>query len=358
MIALARLLAACASGGVPDVMAPLPQDAAAALSVCEEQAFPELEITCRVEAAARAAQQGKSELGEAACAGISIQVWQEECHFRVGEEAGRAGRSAEALSHCSRAGSFRPFCLTHLTWQTRVEGPTWSFGEAGTGVAAAVEAQVRQATEGVDDPSFRVQAQAALTARTWFEVYYGRGEANPAAALAVSHRSGGAAARTAFALEALRLGAEVHELGEIWRGDAAVPVGPALPPGRRHGRYHPPMPWPEEGAQTWSATYGGGRRLASDDVELDLVLAGLAALYFDPEIDASQFLPFLTHPAVDARRVAVQMIRVTPSTSLNHQETLGELLGSDDGVTSAIAREGLRLREWTVFTGGPPPPRR
>ena len=64
----------------------------AQLSDCEAIEFAELRTTCQVSSAAHAAAMGDDQGAWDACMTIEEGLWREECHFRAGEELGRAGR--------------------------------------------------------------------------------------------------------------------------------------------------------------------------------------------------------------------------------------------------------------------------
>ena len=44
-------------------------------------------------------------------------TWRDECHFRAGEELGRAGHTIPGLRHCGQAGRFARNCITHTVWR-------------------------------------------------------------------------------------------------------------------------------------------------------------------------------------------------------------------------------------------------
>ena len=263
-------LLACGVGGEDPVGAAL-STSGSGIDDCAS-AFDEIRTTCLVDVAARAAGQGDEELAEAACAEIAEGLWQHECHFRVGEEHGVRGRIDLALDHCGRAGRFAGSCVTHAAWRM---GPVTRVGPGDPGASlelATFTAKVDQALAGAPGVD---EAREALLARAWFHLYFGSGSADPGPALGAPEDQG-PAARTAFALEVVRLGGDV---AEVWAG-GELPVGEALPPQRRVGR-HAPAVIPrgsEDLART--PTFGGGQRYVGGTVEADLCIAEVAAAYF------------------------------------------------------------------------------
>lgn len=300
------LLLAC--GPEPD---PVQQalEAGADLASCEAVQFAELAIPCRVTVAARAGGLGDVALAEAACAGVPEGLWREECHFRAGEELGRAGFTDRSLRFCARAGDFARNCITHAAWGLPADPAllslppeaVWSaMREFGSTVDTALQgAEAGVAAEGRD----------TLLARAWFNLYLGSGQADPAPAR-LAEGEHGPHARTAFALEAVRLLAAAGEADLIagtlaaWRGEAPVPRGEALPPNRRVGRYVSPVVPTLARGLPHAATYGGGFRLVGEDAERDLQIAALEALFFREATPASAFVPWLAHPEERVRVTA------------------------------------------------------
>ena len=359
------LLAACTSpqADPAELLAPVPRDPVEALAACDRQPFPELATTCRVETAARAAGQDLPHVAEQACAAIDDPRWQEECHFRAGEELGRRGAMELALGHCARAGRYGRFCITHTAWHA---APIPGLDPSEPEVVLAREAEWMAAVDSAmqDAPTeLADEARANMRAYYWFSAYLGSGRADPAAARAAGPDSA-PAARGGFALEAVRLLAPrqapvpptiFEDVRAVWEGQREPPAGPTLAPQHRHGRYHPPITTPAEAATPKLPQYGGGQRLVCAEADCDLTIAILEALHFRPETPAEVFAPLVEAPWPEVRWTATRMIRVTPSDSLDHEALLTELAASEDPGVAAQASAGLRSREWTIFTGGPEP---
>jgi hypothetical protein len=212
-----------------------------------------------------------------------------------------------------------------------------------------------------DDPVFVGLARAELASRFAYDAWYGTGSADPTAARAAPEGLG-PAARLGFALEAVRLLAPaerpvpvdlVAQVRAVWAGAVPPPRGAPLAPEHRHGRYHPPIAVPSAADLDRLPMYGGGARLVASDDDDDLVVAILEAMYFRPEIQADPFVGWLDHPSPAVRYTAALCVRVTPSPTLDHEAVLRELAASPDPGLAAHGHDGLRLREWTLFTGQP-----
>jgi hypothetical protein len=353
------LLLACGSSEV-DPLAPLPEEAGEALAACEAQAYPELATTCRVEAAARAAVQGKPDVAEKACAALEgNDRWFEECHFRAGEEFGRQGQLEPALAHCGSAGKYSNFCLTHLAWKIPPLDLDQADAAAVSAAWTAEEARWNEALAGADS-RFATEAKALLDARFWFNLYVGVGKADPAAAKAV----GLPASRQGFATEAVRLLVPkgqpvpddlVDRVRAVWDGTSPPLAGPSVPVEHRHGRYHPPISVAPYSAYARLPLYGGNERIVAPDPADDLVVAVLEGLYFLPDVPADAFVPFLKSESEPVRWTAARLVRVTPSATVDHTALLTEMAASADPGLAAHGKEGLQHKEWTQFTGGPRP---
>ncbi len=283
LLAVLALLIACRTDPAP---------AALNESDCEQQPYPELQVTCRVQQAADAGRSGDSAAADAACARVPAGLWREECHFRAGESLAGRGALLPALSHCARAGHYGKNCLTHAAWGLPPD-PAWRPDDPAT--AASIATLLDQAGDalGRDHPLWPA-AEDELSARAWFLTYVGSGSADPAAARAAEGDQA-AHARTAFAAERLRLAdaasayaAEplpdatdpLEALAAAWEGAAPPLTGEGLPLERRVGRHAPAVIPPRTADLPRVSTFGGGRRLTSLDPEEDLLLAGLSALFF------------------------------------------------------------------------------
>ena len=121
-------------------------------------------------------------------------------------------------------------------------------------------------------------------------------------------------ARGAWALEAARLGPpEVSALIAAWDGPPLT--GEVLPPEKRVGRYDPPPPLEGEADLLHIPTFGGSRRLVSEDPRVDLQIAVLEALYFRDGTRGDLFAPFLDPSQPKALRYTA--FRDRKSTRLN-----------------------------------------
>jgi hypothetical protein len=256
--------------------------AGGSLAACAEVAFAELAIPCRVGVAAEAGKAGDVALAEEACALVPEGLWREECHFRAGEELGKAGHTDRALRFCARAGDFARNCVTHAAWGLPPE-PGLSPADASRALAALDE-QRNIYTAGLNGAAPGVQGEGVdiLLSRAWFNLYVGSGSADPAAARGAEGEHG-PHARTAWALEFVRLAKlppdqVVPAALAVWRGESPAPSGAALPPGPRVGRHTSPIVAEGLRAQHHAATFGGGIRLVGENIEEDLTVAVIEAL--------------------------------------------------------------------------------
>jgi hypothetical protein len=357
---IVALWLACQGADGPDLKGPTPDDPAEQLVGCEREPFPELQVTCRVEAAAKAAAIGRPEVAEQACDRMDTPLWKDECHFRAGEEFGHAGVVGDALSHCQRAGKYAKFCLTHLGWR---QPPDKALDQDPARAVSAWMKERQEADRALAGASarFTADANAVLASRFWFNLYYGTGAADPRAARAAPDDVG-PAARQGFALEAVRILAGsgdpsptiVTDIEALWSSDADFPRGAAVPADQRFGRYHPPIGLQPARGRATLPLYGGGRRWVDADPAADLRTAILWALYFRPETPAEVFVPFLDDPNDTVRWTAAELVRTTPSATLDHEAVLRKLEASADPGLRESGHEGLRGRDWERYVAGAP----
>jgi hypothetical protein len=347
-------------GERPDLWGPTPDDPAEQLVGCEAEAFDELKIPCRVEVAAKAASMGKIDLAEDACSRMDRPIWADECHFRAGEEFGHAGDVEHAMAHCRRAGKYKGFCLTHLGWRKPPDQALDHDPER----ALAAWAQEKAAADrglGPDRGSFTDDAYAVLAARFWFNLYYGTGDADPRPARAAPPELG-PAARQGFALEAVRIlvgsgdvpPTIVADVERAWASGDDFPRGTPIPVEERNGRYRPPMGLQAAREKATLPLYGGGRRWVDPDPAADLRVAILWALYFQPRTPADVFVPYLEDPNETVRWTAGELVRTTPSSTLDHEKLLQRLSESPDPGLRESGHEGLRGRDWERYVAGAP----
>lgn len=308
---LAILLLACDDGDPAALaLAPWPRELPALIAACDRETFPELATTCRVQAAALAAASGDSAAADALCAAVPPGTWQEECHFRAGEELGRAGQTLSALRHCRAAGWFGRNCLTHTAWRLPADPALRPSADPETLRAAAEELRsgVEAALAGAGD-GLEGEGRDLVLARFGYNLYVGRGETDPDPA----HLDDplGAVLRTGFAIEVVRIrpGTLPAEVLTIWQRAAPAPTGPALPAGAPFGRYATPILSPGERGLPHVPLYGGGVRLVGETVEEDVIIAALEALFWDPAQGGAVFLSALDDPRPRVRWTAMRLLR-------------------------------------------------
>lgn len=349
MTLLLILLACKGEGDALDrALEPWPDEPEALLPFCAEQPFPELAITCRVQAAARFAQRGQDARAEEACALVPEGTWREECHFRAGEELGRAGHTTAGLRHCASAGWFARNCLTHAGWnlppdpELDSETEPAKLSQAADELLGAVDQVLSGAGDGLEG-----EGRDIVMARYGYNVYAGTGRADPAPAKLDGPL--GVVLRTGFGVEAARLLPDptVEQILAIWKGEAPVPTGEALDPHRRMGRYTPPIPAPAERDLARVPIYGGGMRLVGEGPEEDVTIAALEGLFWRESTDAAVFLPWLGDARPRVRWTAAKLLRMTPSKTLDMEATLEEIVEKhEDENVRWHAQDGLDHRTW------------
>ena len=337
-----------------------PQDPEALLPICDAQPFEELAVTCRVQAAANFGMRGHADRADEVCAVIPAGTWQDECHFRAGEELGRAGHTIPGLRHCAAAGRFARNCITHAAWRLPRE-PDLSPDLGAEVIAAAwgeLSVQVEAVLAGVGD-GLEGEGMDLVQARFGYNVYVGSGQTDPRAAQ-LPHPLGGAL-RTGMAVEVVRLMEDagqpvsLQSILDIYTGSTAL-TGLANTGHEHLGRYHTPILSPHEAGQPHLPVYGGGLRLASLSPDEDIILAGLEALYWQPKTPADAFLPWIDAPAEDTRRTAAKLLRLCTGQDFDIEQTLTALAAEhpDEGVRWH-AHDGLDRRSFEEKSAGPPP---
>ncbi|HJN76794.1 MAG TPA: hypothetical protein QGF58_22885 [Myxococcota bacterium] len=244
-------------------------------------------ITCRVQVAADAGARGDDELARAACGEIAEGTWRDECHFRAGEELGRAGHTDRSLRHCAEAGRFSRNCVTHAAWGLPPDTALRSDGHAEVAAALSEFAQVAEtALEGAPE-GVGPEAMDQLMARVWFNLYVGSGVADPAPTKGLEPWQA-AQARTAWAIEAARL-RQGEDLAIAWAEGTVLRGEPLADRRNVTGRYASPVLPEEVQSHPHVATYGGGARLKVEDPETDLRIAVLEGLYFVEDTPPERF---------------------------------------------------------------------
>jgi hypothetical protein len=354
-------------------MAPWPTEPEAILARCALEPFPELAITCRVQAAAQLGARGQTEQAQKTCLLIAAGTWRDECHFRAGEELGAHGHTVAGLRHCAQAGRFSRNCLTHAGWRmprdpsltpdtapVRIQAAWGELSEQGAAALAG-------APDGVEGEGLDV-----LLAQYGHNLYVGSGQLNPAparldvglsASSPVDWRLAGAL-RTGFATEAARMlrdsGATVTPAAiiEMWDGQRPVLTGAPVPDHLRLGRYHTPILSPHEDGAPHLPLYGGGLRLAAEDPSEDIVIAALEALYWLPSTPADVFVPWLDDPRQRVRWTAAKLARLTRGDTLDIEALAISLKDrhTDPGVRWHMA-DALQRRSFEEREAMPPPPR-
>lgn len=339
------LLLSCAPTPGPTLSALPEGDVEAAMAACRAETVPELKAGTCVEAAARAGREGRADLAGEACVELPKGArWWHECHFRAGEELGRASQTAAALSHCGLAGPFARFCLTHAGW----------------GLPASTETDAQywvDLARSTFPEALHAEAADVLRARWWFNHYFGTGRTDPME-MRLAPAVEGPHARGAWALEMARVtGGNWPLTLAVWQGVAGAPPGKALPPEARVGRYDLGVPIPGESELPHVRTFGDARRLVGASVDEDLQIAWLEALYFNGTPTGDPFRPYLDDARPRVRYTAFRLYRILPSEGV--ETTLARYAQDPDPVVRAHVADALQYQTWRGRPQRPgDPPRR
>ena len=328
------LLLAC---GGPDPAAlslePWPDDPDALSAICDQQAFPELATTCRVQAASRYGRRGDEAGADRSCAAIAEGTWRDECHFRAGEELGQAGKATAALRHCGQAGAYARNCLTHAGWHLPADPSLTSALPPATIAAAADELRgaIDQAL-GAADAGVQGEGRDIFLSRFGFNLSVGSGLANPAPA----HLDDplGVVLRTGFGIEAARLVAEpsADAILAVWAGTAPAPTGPVLEERARVGNYTPPVPAPLERDLARAPVFGGGMRLVGESPDEDALIAALEGLYWTGRAPAAEYQRWTGDARPRVRWTAAKLLALVVRDSDPTQLAALAAAATDEGV--------------------------
>jgi hypothetical protein len=317
------LLLACAEPPAPELHA-LPPGVGP--EVCEQEPFEQLRISCLVESSARAGREGDAARVDAACGAVPEGAWADECRFRGGEELGRAGKVADAMRQCGKAGRFDTFCVTHAGWGAPVS-----------------DVPLADWLAGVPALPKDLQAESAdiLHGRWWFNHFYGVGRADPAEAKAATGEDA-PHARGAWALEAVRLtGGDLDAARAAWNAGTVLTGSPS---DHRIGRYDAPFHIAGEEALPRIRTYGSSLRFVGETEAEDLDIALLEGAYFREQSGADVFAPFLRDPRPRVRYTALRCYRTLPSPDA--EAVLTAMKDDPDPIVAAHVADALKYRTW------------
>jgi hypothetical protein len=184
-----------------------------------------------------------------------------------------------------------------------------------------------------------------ILSRSWFNLYYGMGIADPRVA---REASGDHAphARTAFALEAVRLIAPwnkaapkdtVKQVLALWKGQKKPLKGQPLGD-RRLGRYVTPIVPEDVRGFRHVATFGGGFRMVGESPEEDMVIASLEALFFRETTTADSFRPFLKDKRDRVRWTAGKLFALAAGQG---DDAVNAILEGEDQVLATYVWQAL-----------------
>ena len=330
LLALMALLVGCTSES-PPTFASLTRRRPRAAD-CAATPIPEASALCWLSVGAEAAEVGEIPRAVEACSSIELPIWRDECFFQAAEGGALKGHLEQSLSLCSQAGYHLTACFLHLAWWARPDDLLESAG--GESALERVEgalAQVHPTLEG-PAPKDRATAEAHWTTALWFDALYGQGRADPVP-LGTVPEEHAAAARTAFAFEAVRLAQAKEPAQQIvgtvlstWRGELPALEGAELPR-RCWGGSTTSPPSPNTHALTTPVVHGGERLLAAD-IEEDLTIATLEALYFTRSTTPAEFSAWRDDPRPLVRATAARIHRLTAAEAETGDEPW--VMTSDD----------------------------
>lgn len=284
-------------------------EAPATLEGCATLTLESLQTTCYVQTAADAGRTGDDATARAACLLTPEGTWRDECHFRAGEELGRAGFTDLSLRHCAEAGKFARNCVTHAAWGLPPDPALTSDGEAQAAMlefAQVVSTALEGAPEGVGP-----EALDTLMSRAWFNLYVGSGVADPAPTRGLEDWQA-AQARTAWAIEAARISelgpdelVAAYESGTVLRGEPLAERKNVV------GRYASPILPAEVERKPHTGTFGGGARLRAADPAVDIRIAVLEGLFFDEGTSPALFRTQLDSELPEVRWTAAKLTALT-----------------------------------------------
>ena len=276
------------------------------LESCEAIPLEGHATTCRVQVAADAGGRGDDALARRACDAVAEGTWRDECHFRAGEELGRAGHTDLSLRHCAEAGRFARNCVTHAAWGLPPDTDLRSDDHDAVAASMTEFAQVAEDALSGAPEGVAPEAMDQLMARAWFNLYVGSGVADPTPTKGLEPWQA-AQARTAWAIEAARL-RQGEDLVQSWVDGTAL-HGDALSDRRNvTGRYASPVLPEGVEAHPHVATYGGGARLKVEDPETDILIAVLEGLYFVESTPPERFALQLDDPVPELRWTATKLL--------------------------------------------------
>lgn len=302
------------------------------LAACDREPYPELAIGCRIEAAAQAANAGDLRTIHDACSKVPTGKWQDECHFRSGEQLGKAGRTDASLAECAEAGDFGRFCITHAGWGLP------------TSDTRSPEELARLATS-VIPGKLGEDAARVLRSRAWYNRFVGTGRADPGP-VGIATEDDLPPAHTAWAIEAVRLGGSFDAAKASWVAGTTL-RGPPLAPSARVGRYDTFPDFLGEESLPHVLTFADASRFVGADDDEDMDIALIEAVYFNllpgPEAGAV-FARWLDDPRPRVRYTALRRFRSLPSTGVNTRLTA--MAGDPDAIVREHVADALKYKTW------------
>jgi hypothetical protein len=316
-----------------DSLEPWPTEPKELVQRCNNESLEEFKITCRVQAAALFGMRGEEASGASLCQQINDVLWQEECHFRLGEELAVSGNLTAGLRHCALAGRFSQNCLTHAIWRNpqSIQFPSKNGAQKILNSYQEWQSAAQSSLQELPHQQ-QIAAMEDLNARFGYSVYFGTGELYPEPA----HLSGplGTSLRTGFAMEAARLFSfekkvSIERIITLWESGKTY-KGEATNNAYKQGRHYPAILSPFEKEVPKINIYGGGKRLVANTPKEDIIIAAMEAMYWLEDTPPEIFLPWIDHSSGPIRWTAVKLLRLCHSKDFAWENTFNQILQNGD----------------------------
>ena len=315
----------CFDNNSEDLLSVWPSDPYELVERCDKENIVEMQIICRVQAAADFGKINKEKRGDETCNKVKPKIWNEECHFRLGEELASYGNLMAGFSHCSRSGFYAKNCFKHISQNWR-----HSFTLDKTNLNSIEDLQdihtnlIEKAQKNIFDIPEELERSILqnLTAQFGTYIYLGNGSLE----ISPINITGflGAALRTGYAMEAARLlnksrKASVENIIEVWKNPTTVKV-PLRDKSSLHGRYQSGLISPYEYKLPKIELYRGGTRLISETPEEDITIAALEAMYWLENTPSESFIPWLKSESLTIRLTAAKLLRFSMTPEIENSE--------------------------------------
>ena len=348
-------LTACIQTESPDQLSIWPSDPYALLKRCEKEEIKELQIACRIQAAANFGAINEEHMGVDICKKIEPKVWNEECHFRLGEELAYSGNLMAGYFHCSMSNHYAENCFAHIkSRREEILAIKWSEKDKHS-IEGLQEIHLKLIEETKDNifnvsKKLKTSLLADLTSQFGISVYLGRGSLD----ISPTDTRGllGASLRTGYAMEAARLlhlsgKASVENIIEAWNEPTRIDTV-ATKTITLHGRHHSGLISPYEKNLDKINLYGGGTRLISDNPQEDITIAALEAIYWLEETPGESFIPWIGNQSDLIRLTAAKLLRLSMTPELSKSPQLIQATSKADRKVQWYFKQNLSKKKHRI----------